>query len=247
VVDADGYVKPRRTARPLPRPATINEFIHTNTFEKLSQKERKTKRREDAWRIAMMEEDEEDDVGDIEIVPEVPSDVQAPAPRTAAATLYSPSCCHSCSIPGLHRPFTKDETADLYQQVRTEVMEDTQTLGVVSLLEHEQPENVILATLPEEVTVLAAADTGAAACCLHPDDLPRGAVPCGNKDDKHFTGAGGEHIENYGKCDVMLNGKLLLATNVCEVTRSLHSISQIAGPEDGPGVHDVILDRKSVV
>jgi hypothetical protein len=126
-------------------------------------------------------------------------------------------------------------------------MEKKQTLGAVSLLEHEQPENVILATLPEEVTVLAAADTGAAACCLHPDDLPRGAVPCGNKDDKHFTGAGGEHIENYGKCDVMLNGKLLLATNVCEVTRSLHSISQIAGPEDGPGVHDVIFTNKKGV
>ena len=120
-------------------------------------------------------------------------------------------------------------------------------MSAVSLLEYEESENVILATTPEEVTVSAAADTGAAASCLHPDDLPRGAVPCGNKDDKHFTGAGGEHIENYGKCDVVLNGELLLGTNVCEVSRSLHSISQIAGPEDGPGVHDVIFTNKKGV
>ena len=42
-------------------------------------------------------------------------------------------------------------------------------------------------------------------------------------------------------------GKLLLGTNVCEVSRSLHSISQIAGPEDGPGVHDVIFTNKEGV
>ena len=117
----------------------------------------------------------------------------------------------------------------------------------MSLIEHEEPENVILATMPEEVTISAAADTGAAVSCIHPDQLPRGAAPCGNKDDKHFTGAGGEHIENYGKCDVVMNNKLLLGTNVCEVSRSLHSISQIAGPEDGPGVHDVIFTNKKGV
>ena len=117
----------------------------------------------------------------------------------------------------------------------------------VSLLEYADENDVILATLPEEVTVSAAADTGAAASCIHPDQLPRGAVPCGNKDDKHFNGAGGEHIENYGKCDLLVNEKLILGTNVCEVSRALHSISQIAGPEDGPGVHDVIFTNKKGV
>ena len=106
---------------------------------------------------------------------------------------------------------------------------------------------MILATAPEKVVVSAAADIGAVASCLHPDQLPRGAKPCGNKEDKHFTGAGGEHIESYGKCDLLVNGNLLLGTNVCEVNRALHSISQIAGPEDGPGVHDVIFTNKKGV
>ena len=114
----------------------------------------------------------------------------------------------------------------------------------VSLLEHASYDDVILATAPKEVTVSAAADTGAVASCLHPDQLPDGAVPCGNKENKHFTGAGGEHIESYGKVDLLVNDNLILGTNVCEVNRALHSISQIAGPEDGPGVHDVIFTNK---
>ena len=73
---------------------------------------------------------------------------------------------------------------------------------------------------------------------------PQGVTPCGNEEDNHYNGAGGEHAENYGKCDVLVNGQLLLNTNVCVVSRALHSISQIAGPEGGPGVHDVIFTNK---
>ena len=86
-------------------------------------------------------------------------------------------------------------------------------------------EDAILATLPEEVTVSAAADTGAAVSCLRIGQLLRGVTPCGNEEDKHFNGAGGEHVENYGKCDVLVDGQLLLNTNVCEVSRALHSMS----------------------
>ena len=207
-------------------------------FEKLSQKEQKAKRRENAWQIAMMEEYEEDEdelmcdiipEGNV-VSPEVQCNIGPEEPRQitdGTSDLLGPasSCCRCCPSPRASGVPT----------------------STLSILEHAEVEDVILATAPEEVTVSAAADTGAVASCLHPNQLPRGAQPCGNKEDKHFTGAGGEHIESYGKCDLLVNGNLILGTNVCEVNRALHSISQIAGPEDGPGVHDVIFTNKKGV
>lgn len=233
VVEADGYSQPRRPARPQPHPITVSDFVHVNRFAKLSQKEQKAKRRQEAWQAAIMEEcdDDEEEVM-CHIIPEqdAPGNVQR-EPSPVAATLSRD--------PG-PRKITSRSQGTRHGLLHPKACECSD----VSLLEHANCDDAILATAPKEVTVSAAADTGAVASCLHPDQLPDGAMPCGNKENRHFTGAGGEHIESYGKVDLLVNNNLILGTNVCEVNRALHSISQIAGPEDGPGVHDVVFTNK---
>ncbi len=113
------------------------------------------------------------------------------------------------------------------------------------------PENntQLLTTAPAQVKVSVAADTGAVDNVIGPDDLAADMAPDG-KVERHFVGASDEHIENYGQCDSILSGDLgqvLCKWNVADVARPLHSISKMAGPEDGPGVHDILFNNKKGV
>ena len=71
-----------------------------------------------------------------------------------------------------------------------------------------------------------------------------------NKTGKHFVGAGGERITKHGKCITMMtgeHGKVGCRWQLADVTRPLYSVSRIAGPEDGPGDHDVLFNNKRAV
>ena len=69
VVEADGYSKPKHSCRPMPRPATLNEFVHNNPFEKFPQNEQTVKRKEEAWRAVAENESDEYGADILEIAP----------------------------------------------------------------------------------------------------------------------------------------------------------------------------------
>ena len=43
------------------------------------------------------------------------------------------------------------------------------------------------------------------------------------------------------------HGRVECNWQVADVTRPLHSVSHIAGPEEGPGIHDALLTNKKCV
>jgi hypothetical protein len=104
---------------------------------------------------------------------------------------------------------------------------------------------------PKEVRIKAAADTGAVDNVIGVEDLPAGAVPSGNKDGKHFVGAGGDTIERYGEIDTLIKGKhgeMTCGWQVADVTRALHSISKVTGPKElEQGYHEVLFTNKKGV
>ena len=68
--------------------------------------------------------------------------------------------------------------------------------------------------------------------------------------DKHFSGAGGEVIEKFGECVTNLesiHGTVGCRWHVADVTRPLHSVSQITGAYDGDGEHDILFNNKRSV
>ena len=95
-----------------------------------------------------------------------------------------------------------------------------------------------------------AADSGAVTHVIHPSQLPAGCVPTGATGD-HFTGAGGEHIERFGEVDTVLTGSYgpaACAWDCADVTRALHSVAKVIGPEHGEGVREVLFtNRRAVV
>ena len=117
----------------------------------------------------------------------------------------------------------------------------------IAVLDYAE-EAAILNTVPEEVRIRCAADSGAVDNVIGPEDLPRGATPAGNPERRHFVGASGEHIERHGPCDTIIegkHGKVACEWQVADVTRPLQSISRITGPEDGPGQHEVLFTNKA--
>ena len=89
---------------------------------------------------------------------------------------------------------------------------------------------------PDEVTIVVAADSGAVTNVINPSKLPAGCVPTG-ANAEHFVGASGEHIERYGEVDTVASsshGKVACAWQAADVTRAVHSISKVAGPQHGP-------------
>ena len=112
-------------------------------------------------------------------------------------------------------------------------------------------EEAILGMADEEVKVRVAADTGAVASVINGKHLPRGVVPSGNQDGEHFVGPSGEPIERFGSCDTIAKTEhgeeVVCGWQVADVTRALQSISQVTGPEDGEGIHEVLFTNKKGV
>ena len=107
-----------------------------------------------------------------------------------------------------------------------------------------------LKELEQEKRIRAAMDSGSCRNVTHPKTLPSDVQVTPNTSGKHFSGAGGEVIEKYGECVTSLegeHGQVDCRWNVADVTRPLHSVSQIAGPYEGDGNHDVLFNNKKCV
>ena len=117
-------------------------------------------------------------------------------------------------------------------------------------IENEVEEESLIGATTEKVRVRVALDSGAVANVINPGSLPSDAKPTPNADDTHFVGAGGGRIRKYGTYTSKLeseHGAVGCNWQVADVIRPLHSISTIAGPEEGPGLQDVLFNNKRCV
>ena len=106
-------------------------------------------------------------------------------------------------------------------------------------------EEEVIAVADEKVRVGVAVDSGATANVIGLDDLPKGCVPEGPV-GAPFSNASGGDIKKYGKVKTLMtsaDGQVGCGWTAAAVTRPLHSVSTIAGPEDGPGLQDVMFDN----
>ena len=135
----------------------------------------------------------------------------------------------------------QEQRRPLPSDLSMELLED------LALLESDELEQLIANTV-DEVTLQVAVDSGSCANVAHPDDMPKGAIIEPNTEDKHFSGAGGDRIKKYGTCKtkcVGSAGEFTTDWSCAEVTRALHSVSKIAGPEDHPtGYQDVLFNNR---
>jgi hypothetical protein len=119
--------------------------------------------------------------------------------------------------------------------------------GCINLI-YDEPEapggTVGLAGVTSKVSV--ALDSGATANVIGLEDLPEDVEPTGPP-GKPFTDASGGDIKKHGKCDLLMKNadtKVGCRWTACEVTRPLQSVSSTAGPEEGPGLQDVLFNNR---
>ena len=120
----------------------------------------------------------------------------------------------------------------------------------LALLEPDELGQLIANTV-DEVTMQVAIDSGSCANVVPEEDLPKGVVIEPNLEDTHFSGAGGDRIKKFGTCRTRCAGavgEFVTDWSVAEVTRALHSVSKVTGPEEHPtGHHDVLFNNKRCV
>ncbi len=126
----------------------------------------------------------------------------------------------------------------------------------LTMVGHELIQEEILAAAAREsaaqtTRVKVAMDSGAVRNVILKKQLPTDATIEPNEDDTHFVGAGGDRIKRHGTCKTKMVDRwgrtILCPWQVADVSRPLHSVSEVAGPEDGDGDHDVLFNNKKCV
>jgi hypothetical protein len=126
------------------------------------------------------------------------------------------------------------------------------TSGSVNLIfddndgDEEEQAGELVAMASEEIRVGVAADSGATDTVIGLDDLPAGVVPDGPAGPP-FSNASGGAIKKFGKVVTLMenaDGKVGCGWTACAVTRPLHSVSKVCGPEEGPGVQDFMFNNR---
>ena len=122
--------------------------------------------------------------------------------------------------------------------------------GELDLLEDQEGPDEQINAVQSEVRARVAMDSGAVWSVTHLSTVPHGTAIAPNTSGKHFVGAGGDTIIKHGKCTTMMtgpHGPVGCNWQVADVTRPLNSVSQVTGPYDGPGEHDVLFNNKTCV
>ena len=127
--------------------------------------------------------------------------------------------------------------------------DDADTAPISCVMEEE--EEPLIASAVEKVKIQVAMDSAAVDNVVHPSFLPGDAEPAPNRTGRHFVGAQGGHIEKYGSVDTKLEtdlGAIGCHWQLADVTRPLHSVAKVTGPEDHPtGKQDVLFTNKKCV
>ena len=94
-------------------------------------------------------------------------------------------------------------------------------------------------------------DSGSVSNVIHPGELPEGCEVKPNLTGKHFVGANNSRIERFGECRTELKGShgtVGCDWNCADVSRALHSVSQVCGPkEHATGKQDVLFNHRKCV
>ncbi len=142
-------------------------------------------------------------------------------------------------IAGINEILKRDEEYEIIEDVPV-------PQAHVGTLTDPETEELVASTVGR-VEVQVAIDSGSVDNVVNPDDLPIDVVPPGNDDDTHVVGANGSTIKKYGRVATLLqNGKYKFGCGwqVADVTRPLHSVSVTTGPEEGPGLQDVLFNNR---
>ena len=119
----------------------------------------------------------------------------------------------------------------------------------INMIKCEEEDEVIAMT-EQEVTVTVAMDSGSVDNVIHPREAPEDVEPEPNLTDKHFVGANNSRIHKYGSCKTKLksrHGTVGCGWSLADVSRPLHSVGKVTGPEDGPPKQDVLFNNKKCV
>ena len=115
---------------------------------------------------------------------------------------------------------------------------------------HDDEDDVVMAA-EEEVEVDVAIDSGCVCHVVKPGDVPRGVAikkPSSGR-RRNLVAANGSDMENYGDAEVEMveeDGHVISSTlTVTDVTRALHSTSQVCDTESGacPEGHEVLYTK----
>ncbi len=128
-----------------------------------------------------------------------------------------------------------------------------QLLDQIEMVDYEEYAGDLIAATESDPTteVEVAVDSGSVANVLRKGDVPAGAAMVPNDSEHHFVDAQGGRIKNHGTCKTVVvdaNGKQIgCRWRVAGVSRPLHSVSCIAGPEEGPGEAEAVFSNKRCV
>ncbi len=118
----------------------------------------------------------------------------------------------------------------------------------------ERVEDLIAAAEAESdptTEVEVAMDSGSVANVIRKGDVPRSATIVVNETEHDFVDAQGGSIKNQGTVKTLMpdeNGKQIgCRWRVAGVSRPLHSVSCVTGPEEGTGDADVLFSNKRCV
>ncbi len=157
----------------------------------------------------------------------------------------------SLQIPGYGRWKAEQERAVLYGYEVPAHEKMPTVLEEIDILEYEEVEGELIANTEETVAVKVAMDSGAVDNVLNPEDLPNTVKTEPNTTGRHFVGPAGERITNHGTCKTMITDDeqrtMACQWRCADVTRPLHSVSRVTGPEEGPGQYDVLFNNKRCV
>ena len=250
--EEDGFTKATKTVKPMPRAATLNDFISPNVFNQLNAATESTSTSTSTTTTTSP------------TTPPAPHSQQRPQRHHSRASggsgdrwLGPPDdasrgetlSAHNAvkgklqaAAQGGTEPNDIDELEDILLEAR---------LREVNILEEQDVEALIAPINEKKVKVKVAFDSGAVRNVMSPGDIPAGVALKPNETGKHFVGAGGDTIINHGEVTTMMEtakgNQFGCLWKVADVTRPLHAASQITGPADGPGTHDVLMNNRRAI
>ncbi len=233
-VDNEGFqeVSRRKAGRPMPTQVKLGNYLSKNMFSDLERSETTASGARSSSRTAT-----------------ATSRGQAPAGGVSPAARDGARPGEVAYLKEKVDPVKAVRQA-LAEAERIEIEEVAKLIEADTINVIYDEEDDLIATAVEKVKVRPAMDSGAVANVLNPKDLPSDAEPVPNTSGKHFVGAKGDTIEKYGTCDTICetdHGMVGCHWQLADVTRPLHSVSQVTGPKDGPGKQDVLFNNRRCV
>ncbi len=228
----EGFTPAKRTVRPTPRPATIADFMSKNTYNVLDEGGDSstpiTESREHGASRLMSQPKAKlrgRDAGGGKKRPAIQQGKQKPEVMTIE------------EIDRIIRKELEGAEKILGQEERQEA----------NLILDEPEDDELIGATTEKVSISVAMDSGAVDNVIGPEELPCDAEIIDNSSGRHFVGANNTKIEKYGSCMTKLeqeHGEIDCNWQVADVARPLHSLSKVAGPEDGNGKQDILFNNR---